>query len=211
MGRGAVGVTPRVLHRIWLDEPVPDRFEGYWQGLQALHPDWEFVTWDDSSVLGWLRCSAEFAQATTHAGRSDVLRYEVLAEHGGVYVDTDVEGLRPFDDLLDGRPFAGWEDERMICPTVMGGPAGHPALQELVSDLPRWFRRYQGHPPNRQTGPYYLTMRWRWREDVRLLEPPAFYPVHWSEKRKLGGPYPPESYAVHHWAAGWLPDGPPQR
>lgn len=204
-------MIPRVLHRIFLDDPVPTVFEGYWRLFQELNPGWDFVTWDDSTKLDWIRNTEAFDRATTHAGRSDVLRYEILARYGGVYVDTDVEPLRPFDDLLDGDPFAAWEDDRLLCPTVMGAEAGHDAMESLIAGLPHWSRRHAQAPPNHQTGPYFLTRCWRWRDDVRLLPPITFYPVHWSQKRLLGGPYPRESYAVHHWAAGWLPAGPPQR
>lgn len=204
-------MIPRIFHRIWLDEPVPIGFEVFWRRLKDLHPGWQFVTWSDSGELDFMRCREVFDAATTHAGRSDVLRYEVLATFGGIYLDTDVEPLRAFDELLEGDPFAGWEDDRLICPTVMGSEAGAPAIEALIRDLPAWAARHAGRPPNQQTGPHFLTHEWRRRLDVRLLRPRAFYPVHWSRKRDLGGPYPPESFAVHHWAAGWLPDGPPQR
>lgn len=206
-------MIPRVFHRVWLDEPIPDEFEAYWDGFRAQHPGWEFRTWDRTEELrDWMICSDEFDAATTHAGRSDVARYEILARYGGVYVDTDVECLRSFDDLtLSDKPFAGWEDGNMICPTVMGAPPGHPAMLAILGALPRWVAHRPGQPPNRQTGPYLLTHTWRGRPDVRLLPPVAFYPVHWSEKTKLGGEYPDGSYAVHHWAASWLPAGPPQR
>lgn len=207
-------MIPKLLHRIFLDDPIPDEFEGYWAHLKELHPiaqGWEFFTWNDSSDLGWIRNRREFDQARTHAGRSDVLRYEILAEFGGIYVDTDVEGLRPFDGLLDDGPFIGWEDENLLCPTVMGAPPHHPAITGLLGALPVWFHKYAGAPPNRQTGPYFVTRYLRGRSDMTLLPPVTFYPVGWWEKSKLGGPYPEESLAVHHWAAGWLPDGPPQR
>jgi mannosyltransferase OCH1-like enzyme len=204
-------VIPKTFHRVWLDEPVPDRFEAYWDRFRDLHPDWELRTWDDSGGLDWLRCPSEFSSAKTWAGKSDVLRYELLYEFGGVYVDTDVEPLRPFDELLeDDRPFIGWEDGNLLCPTVMGAPPKHPAIWKLLQELPRWFHKYERMPPNRQTGPYFVTRFLRGRADVRQLDPAAFYPVGWWEKARLGGPYPNESYAVHHWAAGWLPDGPPQ-
>lgn len=204
-------MTPKVLHRIWLDEPVPAEFDRYWDGLQALHPSWEFVTWDDSTALGWMTNQREFAAATTHAGRSDVLRYEIMAHHGGVYVDTDVEGLRPFDPLLSPCPVIGWEDDRLLCPTVMMSPPGHPAILDLVAALPRWFHRHRSAPPNQQTGPYFVTRQWWHRDDVIRMPPVTFYPVHWSSKKDLGGPYLPDAFSVHHWAAGWLPNGPPQR
>lgn len=197
--------------RIWLDEPVPERLEVFWKGARELHPTWSLRTFSSSRALSWMRCHDEFDAAATWAGKSDVLRYAALWEFGGVYVDADVEFLRPFDDLLDGEPFAAWEDHNMICPTVMGAPPRHPAIGALLDALPAWFAARPKAPPNEQTGPYLLTRLWRRRHDVRLLDPVAFYPIHWSEKRLLGGPYPAESYAVHHWDAGWLPDGPPQR
>jgi len=207
LGRAA-DVIPRTFHRIWLDESIPERYEAFWQRLKELHPGWDFVTWNTSSnyVLGFMRCREVFDQAMTWAGKSDVLRYEVLHEYGGIYLDTDVEPLRPFDELLeDERPFAAWEDKYLLCPTVMGSPAGHPAVSDLLEALPKWARLRAGAPPNQQTGPHFLTAQWADRRDVRLLPRVAFYPVHWSQRVELGGPYPPESYAVHWWDQGWDP------
>lgn len=176
-----------------------------------LHPGWVFTTWRKPGALGWMRCKDEFDRAETLAGKSDVARYEILEAYGGIYLDTDVEPLRRFDDLLGPTPFIGWEDSRLLCPTVMGSPAHHPAIEQLLDQLPRWVARHQGKPPNQATGPHFVTAAWRRRTDVRRLPPAAFYPVHWSEKARLGGPYPQESYAVHHWNSGWQEGGPPQR
>jgi len=198
-------IIPRVYHRIWLDEQVPRRFEDYWDRFKALHPSWEFVTWDDSSQLGWMRTKALFDRCQTWAGKADLLRYEIMLAHGGVYVDTDVEPLRPFDPLLDDdRPFAAWEKDRvLLCPTVLGSPPGHPAFAAVLDYLPGWFDHQPGTKPNYQTGPVPFTRVWRRRRDVRRLPRETFYPVLWWERERLGGPYPPESYCVHHWVAGW--------
>lgn len=191
---------------------MPLEFETYWTRFREMHPGWEFRTWDDSRALDWLRCPTEFDAAKTWAGKSDILRYELLYRFGGIYVDTDVEPLKPFDDLVqDARAFIGWEDENLLCPTVMGATPGDPAIKALLDALPQWFRRWLRAMPNRQTGPYFVTEILGGRTDVRFLDRDAFYPVHWSRKRDLGGPYPPESYSVHHWNAGWLEGGPPQR
>lgn len=206
---------PKTFWRIFIDDPIPPKFEEFWDGFQRLHPTWQFMTLASPRLM-WMRPFVHdiFDRCTTHAGRSDVLRYEVLFQFGGVYVDTDVECLRPFDDLVNtDKPFAGWEDHRMICPTVLGSPMHHPALGDLLNRLPSWFDEHGGEagPPNLTTGPHLLTAMWAERTDVTLYPPVTLYPVHWSEKWRLGGPYPKESYAVHHWNASWLPDGPPQR
>ena len=199
-------LIPKVFHRIFLDEPVPAKFEAFWDRFRELHPAWEFVTWSDSSELDWIRNRALFDQCTTHAGRADVLRFEIMASYGGVYVDTDVEPLRAFDSLLESdEPFAGWEKRGLLCPTVLGGPPAHPAFDAVVGMLPDWARKFPPDKPNLQTGPRPFTHAWRWRSDVRTLPREAFYPVGWWERDQLGGPYPPESFCVHHWEQSWDP------
>ena len=205
-------MIPRIFHRIYLDEPVPAKFDEFWARFQFMHPDWDFVTWSDSSVLDWLRCKSTFDMVETHAGRADVLRYEILYRYGGFYVDTDVEPLRSFEPLVNtDKAVIGWENEHLLCPTVIGAPMRHPALDLLLTDLPVYARKHVGAWPNMQTGPNFLTPRWRKRDDVERLDRTAFYPVGWWEKKLLGGPYPSASYCVHHWNAGWLPGGPPQK
>lgn len=206
-------MIPKRLMRIWLDEPVPERYDAFWKEFEQLNPGWELMTFTSSGALGWMRPHIRelLGRCRTHAGRSDVVRYEALYRFGGVYVDCDVEPLRSFDDLVDAKAFIGWEDERLMCPTVIGSEPASAAITYLLGELPNWFNLFEGKPPNQQTGPYFVTKMWRWRDDVTSYGPQAFYPVHWSEKRKLGQPYPEESYCVHHWDAGWLPAGPPQR
>lgn len=175
----------------------------------AMNPGWMFMTHASSAeARSWMRCADVFDRQDTWAGKSDVLRYEVLARWGGIYVDTDVEPLKPLGPLLDGDPFIAWETNRLLCPTVMGAPAGHPAIEALLDALPDWANRRTAAPPNQQTGPYFVTHVWRRRTDVRKLDRETFYPVGWWEREKLGGPYPEESYTVHHWNAGWLAEGP---
>lgn len=201
-------MIPATFHRVWLktgpDDVIPDRFEGFWERFQELHPGADFRTWDSIDELDWIENREAFDAATTHAGRSDIARYEILARYGGIYVDTDVEPLRPFTSLLiDDRPFAAWENHRLLCPTVIGAPMRHPAMLDLVAALPTWVRTHPGAPPNQQTGPHFFTARWRHRRDVRKLASATFYPVGWWERAKLGGPYPEQTYAVHHWNQGW--------
>ena len=56
---------------------------------------------------------AEVYVSERYAGqlRSDLARYDILWRYGGVYVDCDLEALRPIDDLLDVPGFAGWETD----------------------------------------------------------------------------------------------------
>lgn len=197
-------MIPKIFHRIWLDEPIPERYEKFWLGFKTRHPTWEFRTWNSSDELDWLQNRDLFDSVKTWAGRADVARYEIVHRYGGVYVDTDVECLNPIEELLsDDRLFIAWEDDNLLCPTVFGASPEHPALRHLIDALPNWVASHPNDPPNYQTGPVPATEAWRMRDDVRRLPPIYFYPVGWWEREKLGGPYPAKTLLVHHWDKGW--------
>ena len=91
---------PRILHRT-VPKETTEQVEGWWDQLQALHPDWEAHTWrepinpDDFPLVGRLLDACQ-----TGAQRADLIRLEVLYRFGGFYVDSDCEPFRPFDSLL---------------------------------------------------------------------------------------------------------------
>ena len=64
-------------------------------------------------------------QEKDYAGASDVMRYEILYEEGGVYVDADSVCLKPLEDwLLDCNAFAVWEQEHIRNNLVANGFIG---------------------------------------------------------------------------------------
>ena len=198
-------MIPKVMHRIWLgSNPMPPAFEDYWKRLQELHPGWQFKTWTDKSDLRFMRNRKCFDGMPTYSGKSDVLRIELIARYGGLYVDCDMEPLKPFDGLLRGiKAFAAWEDERYIAWGVFGAERGHPAVLALRSRLPVWSKAHEHEPANVRSGPVFLTAVWKRRRDVTILPTPTFYPVSWSDRRRVKPPYPSGAYAVHHWAESW--------
>lgn len=204
---------PRTFHRIWFDEPERPRFAGWRDRLQELHPDWEIRTWGSSAEVRELLATEKlrglwdrYLESDPFGRIPDIARYVLLHTFGGVYIDTDFEPLRSFDELLeDPRPFAAWENERTMCTALLASPPAHDAIGVLIDGLPKQLGKTQGKPANYAAGPEYATPIWRARDDVRRLPPWTFYPVGWWEKHMLGDPanYHPETYAVHHWAKGW--------
>lgn len=209
---------PKVFHRVWLDEPERPDFAKWRDDLAAMHPDWEIRTWDSSKEIlaaGWMQNAKEFRAAlkTDPFGRApDILRYELLYEFGGVYIDTDVEPVKPFDALLaDGRPFIGWEDDKRLCTAIFGAPPKHPAIAELIKRLPASLKVNAEADPTIASGPGYATPLLRERDDVRRLPVGVFYPVHWNQTKLFaaydkGKPYPEQTIAVHRWNKGWAVD-----
>lgn len=48
------------------------------------------------------------------------MRLYALYNYGGIYLDTDVQILKSFDDLLKNEVFFGFESKDYLCTAVMG-------------------------------------------------------------------------------------------
>lgn len=195
---------PPILHRV-----VPERTsaatEAMWDRARALHPGWGHVTHRDPLDPGAFPLLGDLWGEARHGAQlADMIRAEVLWRYGGVYIDSDVELVRPLDPLLELGCFAAWEDERAAPNAVMGCAPGHPAMRALIE-----YMRERIPGPVWWAGPGAVTAMFR-REDVTLLDPLSFYPVHYREPEReamvasvLADP-PPETFGVHLYEGSWL-------
>jgi len=185
---------------------MPEAFRAFAEGWQRLHPDWDYRLWGDGD-LPPLRNQDLYNRAHElapgHEGqlRSDIVRYELLYQFGGVWVDTDFECLKPIDDLLGGVDcFAAWVTPAWLNNAIMGADPGHPFIGRLIDGLPASIAAQRGRAPRVVSGPQYLTKKWREDGDgVTVFAKELFYPYLWSELRR-GKERFPGARAVHHWA-----------
>lgn len=193
----ATAEIPRVIHRVWLgDRPLPANYRAFGETWAEHHPGWELRLWtdDDAPQIPGIEAARNLAE------RSDLVRYEILRQHGGVYVDTDVECLRPIDDLLTGVvAFSSYEVPGRLCNAVMGGVPGHPALERLA-ELSRVTVGH-GHYPE-ATATTFSTFVLERFDDVTLFPASVFYPELWDGRENRAAEAP---YTRHHWAKGWAP------
>ena len=94
-------MIPKIAHWIWLYEEPP---AWAWKNIvsfQKLHYDWNFEIWTEppknfpSDLLSLMN------RLPHYASRSDIFRYWLMNEYGGVYLDCDNFALRNFDSLLN--------------------------------------------------------------------------------------------------------------
>jgi hypothetical protein len=196
-------LIPRRFHRIWLgNRPLPKEFVEFGRSWQALHPGWTLHTWTDASLCGMTNTEA-FQRSRVHSGKANVLRYEILLHHGGVYIDTDFECKKNIEPLLDGVPcFVGEQSPGFANNAIVGAVPVHPFLRELVAGLSKRVPHFSRLPSIKQSGPYYLNEILRGRNDVTRFPPELFYPYQWHERWRRNEGFP-HAYGVHHWALSW--------
>lgn len=104
-------MIPKIIHYCWFGKGLmPKSQVKCIQTWKKLMPDYKIMRWDENT-FDYKKYSASFNAYKTkrYALVSDVCRYNVLSEYGGIYLDTDVEVFQKFDRFLDSNFFTGLE------------------------------------------------------------------------------------------------------
>ena len=128
-------MIPKIIHSIWLGErELPEEYRAYMEGRKKLLPGWEFRLWNeknfDFSANPYAR---EAYRAKKYGFVADYIRVCVLAEYGGVYLDTDVEVLRPLDSFLKLDAFICFETNSSISTGIIGTVKEFPLFKEFLN------------------------------------------------------------------------------
>lgn len=119
-------MIPKIIHYVWLGGEMPQKYQQYIDGWRTLMPDYTFMLWNESNFDISVSRYATEANAYNKPGFvSDYIRVSVLEEYGGIYLDTDVEVLKPFDDLLDNEFFIGFENDANVGTAIIGSEPHH--------------------------------------------------------------------------------------
>ena len=82
-------------------------------------PDYEYKLWnEDNFDVNSVPYVKEAYEAKKFAFVTDYIRLYALFTEGGIYMDTDVEVLKPYDDLLQLKAFTGYEGSKFMPPVT---------------------------------------------------------------------------------------------
>ena len=127
---------PKILHYCWFGgKPKPPLAEKCIRSWRKFCPDFEIREWNESNfdseqVPAYVRQAYE---AGRWAFVTDYVRLRALTEVGGVYLDTDVEIIRPLDPFLKHEAFAGFEHLERVQTGVLACRKGFPLFQEFLA------------------------------------------------------------------------------
>lgn len=104
-------MIPKKIHYCWFGRnPLPKSALKCIASWRKFFPDYEIIEWnEDNFDVNSIPYTAQAYETKKYAFVSDYARFKILYEHGGIYFDTDVEVIKPFDDILAKGPFMGFE------------------------------------------------------------------------------------------------------
>ncbi len=124
-------MIPKVIHYCWFGRnPLPESAVKCINSWRKFMPDYEIKEWnEDNFDVNAIPYTAEAYQMKKYAFVSDYARFWILYRYGGVYFDTDVELIKPIDDIVERGAFMGMEQMCEIIPQdLIGYPLVNPGL-----------------------------------------------------------------------------------
>lgn len=99
-------------------------------------PDYKIIEWNeenfDTQLNGYTKMCYEQEK---YAFLSDYARLWIIYQNGGIYLDTDVEILKPFDDLLDVEAFFGFENSEYVNTGIgFGAEKGNLLVKKMLEE-----------------------------------------------------------------------------
>ena len=134
-------MIPKIIHYCWFGRnPLPELAQQCIASWRKYLPDYEIQEWnEDNFDVYTTRYTREAYALKKYAFVSDYARFWVLYKYGGLYFDTDVELIKPIDDIIARGPFMGQEGGmqdsiglRVATGLGMGAYPGHELFRTIL-------------------------------------------------------------------------------
>lgn len=211
-------MIPKTIHYCWFGRnPKPKLARKCIRSWKKHCPDYSIIEWNEdnfdiSTCPLYVRQAYE---AKKWAFVTDYVRLKVVYEHGGIYLDTDVETVRSFDELLKEHAFFGFEyGEYVNTGLGFGAEKGNPIVGEMMDD-------YEDMPFVRPDGSFdettcpirnseTLLKRGLKQDDSKqlidgcLILPSEYLCPYDGRSRELNATK--KTLSIHWYSASWVPN-----
>lgn len=128
-------MIPHKIHYCWFGRsPKPKLYQQCIASWYRFCPEYEIIEWNEDNFdltqhpyLQWCYNHQKWAFLC------DFARLLILREHGGIYLDADVEMVKPPDALLENEAYLGFENETWLNTGLgFGCMQNHPLTDALL-------------------------------------------------------------------------------
>lgn len=205
---------PKIIHYCWFGNgEKPDIVLRCIESWKRNMPDYEIMEWNehnyDINKADFIR---EAYEQKKWAFVSDYARFDILNEYGGIYVDTDVEFLKPLPkEMLSWCAFTGYESTGAVSPgLIFGAIPRFPITQELLTEYNKMHFESNGKnlykTVNMVTTEVLERHEHLKRDQFQVVDSLALYPSAYFcgfDLDIMEYDIRPETISVHHYAGSW--------
>ncbi|KDQ52944.1 glycosyltransferase family 32 protein [Jaapia argillacea MUCL 33604] len=137
-------LIPKIIHQVYLGEPEESLLASGWEEARKscidLHPDWEFMVWDDEKGNQFVKENypellQTYLDYPYESQRSDILRLLTLHQYGGIYIDRDLRCLEPLDVFRSVAFLVAPTNPTGISNAFIVATPYHPFLEFVMSNI----------------------------------------------------------------------------
>ncbi|EOU1828647.1 glycosyl transferase [Clostridium perfringens] len=209
---------PKIIHYCWFGKgEKPKIVEECIKSWNKYLSDYEIIEWNESNFdINSNLYIKQAYESRKYAFVSDYVRVFALYKYGGIYLDTDVEVFKDFNDLLDNESFWGFEQENYIATSTIGARKGNKIIGDFLNSYKdKKFYKEDGSFDELTNvaiitsilKKYGLIQDGKYQEIYGLATfyPQTYFsPYDYINCRKI---ITNNTYCMHHFYKSWLPIG----
>lgn len=207
-------MIPKKIHYCWFGQgKLSSKARKCIQSWKKYCPDYEIIRWDESNYdIHKNRYVEQAYKEEKWAFLTDYVRLDVIYEHGGIYLDSDVELIKSLDALLKDKCYMGMEQIGTVATGLgFGAEAKHPFLKENMKyyeSEKNFWKDGKFSPPicvkitTRLLKEYGLLKE----NKIQNIRNVTIYPTDYFCPLKMGTnklTITKNTYSIHHYAASW--------
>lgn len=159
-------MIPKRIHYCWFGrKPLPQSALRCIDSWRKYLPEYEIKEWNEENFnVNIIPYTQQAHEVKKYAFVSDYARFWILYHYGGIYFDTDVEVIRPMDEIINRGPFMGIEQSAslegkpMVAPGLgLGVEVGHPFYKKMLDKYSNFVFLNKDGSLNTQTIVEYTT------------------------------------------------------
>ena len=212
-------MIPKKLHQIWIGNAIPEAQKALClSNSRKIGKNWEYKLWGNEDLTEenfphtWKYIQKSFNEGKKrgkiwYAQISDLMRYEILYHHGGLYMDAGIQVTKSFDSIInsanknnqklivcnqdkDCDPLnCGYAHEikgkniyrKYISNSFIGSAQKSIYMKRAVSKEKLNNIDFTDSQVDFQTGPSYLRSVFKKSKTVLVLPTHYIYPFNWYE------------------------------
>lgn len=204
---------PKIIHYCWFGRGKKNELiEKCIASWKKYLPEYEIIEWnEDNFDIESNAYVKEAYEAKKWAFVTDYVRLYVMYNYGGIYMDTDVEVLKPLDEFLIHEAFSGFEARDSVPTGIMASAKGQRVIGMLLKDYDDMHFINPDGSYNMTTNVititrYFIDNGLKLNNKLQVIDGFAMYPQVYFCPNTFGMMFNKNSsktYTIHHFDSSW--------
>lgn len=207
-------IIPKIIHQLWIGpKPAPTNMLQTWKDAHV-PLGYEYILWTEEECNRrnmTFRCQKQIDQMIEINGKADIMRWEILYQYGGFFLDADSICIEPFDTYFEKCvAFATYENESIRQKLIATGTMGFVPEHALCKDIIDWICSESAESVDMlhrirawgSVGPGLLTrfLETGKYKDFTVFPSHCFLPIHFTGNEYTGHK---KVYAFQAWGTAY--------